>query len=101
MLLKSLARAQLLILDDWGLSPLTNEQARNLVEIIDDRHGRASTIITSQFPADHWRELIGNPTIADAVLDRLIHNAHRLTLKGDSMRKAAAKRASLDVSPLI
>ena len=81
-LLKNLARADLLILDDWGLAPLTPEQARDLLEIIDDRHGRGSTIVTSQLPVDHWHEVIGNPTIADAILDRLVHNAHRLTLKG-------------------
>ena len=89
-LLKNLARADLLILDDWGLAPLTPEQARDLLEIIDDRHGRGSTIVTSQLPVDHWHEVLGNPTIADAILDRLVHNAHRLTLKGDSMRKIAA-----------
>jgi DNA replication protein DnaC len=100
-LLKSLARAELLILDDWGLAPLTSEQGRDLLEIVDDRHGRGSTIITSQLPIDHWHEVIGNPTIADAILDRLVHNAHRLTLKGESMRKIAAKRAGLDASPAL
>ena len=70
-MLKSLARVQVLILDDWGLTPLTAEQRRDLLEIIDDRHGRASTIVTSQLPVDHWHEHIGDPTIADAVLDRL------------------------------
>src|SRR5438105_2017032 len=100
-LLKNLARADLLILDDWGLAPLTPEQARDLPEIIDDRHGRGSTIVTSQLPVDHWHEVIGNPTIADAILDRLVHNAHRLTLKGDSMRKIAAKRSGLDASPAL
>ena len=67
-LLKSLARAELLILDDWGLAPLTPEQGRDLLEIVDDRHGRGSTIVTSQLPVDHWHEVIGNPTIADAIL---------------------------------
>ena len=81
--------------------PLTPEQARDLLEIIDDRHGRGSTIVTSQLPVDHWHEVIGNPTIADAILDRLVHNAHRLTLKGDSMRKIAAKRSGLDASPAL
>ena len=100
-LLKSLAGAELLILDDWGLAPLTPEQGRDLLEIVDDRHGRGSTIVTSQLPVDHWHEVIGNPTIADAILDRLVHNAHRLTLKGDSMRKIAAKRSGLDASPAL
>jgi DNA replication protein DnaC len=97
-LLKALARVELLVLDDWGLAPLTGEQRRDLLEVIDDRHQRASTIITSQVPIDHWHEVIGDPTIADAVLDRLVHNAHRLELKGDSMRKITAQRAKLDAA---
>ena len=96
-LLKTLARVQLLILDDWGLAPLAPEQRRDLLEIMDDRHGRATTIETSQLPVDAWHATIGDPTLADAILDRLVHNAHRLTLKGDSMRKAAAKTAPLDL----
>ena len=90
-LLKSLARVELLILDDWGLATLTQDQGRDLLEIVDDRHNRGSTIVTSQLPVDHWHEVIANPTVADAILDRLVHNAHRLTLTGDSLRKAAAK----------
>src|SRR6201991_299224 len=82
-LLKNLSRVELLILDDWGLAPLTGEQRRDLLEVIDDRHQRGSTVITSQVPIDHWHEVIADPTIADAVLDRLVHNAHRLALKGD------------------
>jgi len=85
-LLKSLARVELLILDDWGLAPLTSQQGRDLLEIVDDRHGRRSTIVTSQVPVEHWHELIADPTIADAVLDRLVHTAHRLALDGPSMR---------------
>ena len=96
-LLKSLARVELLILDDWGLATLTQEQGRDILEIVEDRHNRGSTIVTSQLPVDHWHEAIANPTIADAILDRLVHNAHRLTLKGESMRKTAAKRAGLDI----
>jgi DNA replication protein DnaC len=96
-MLKGLARAQVLILDDWGLTPLTAEQRRDLLEIIDDRHGRASTIVTSQLPIENWHVHIGDPTIADAVLDRLVHSAHRLDLKGESLRKLrAAKTAKLD-----
>jgi DNA replication protein DnaC len=98
-MLKTLARVELLILDDWGLATLTQEQGRDLLEIVDDRHNRGSTIVTSQLPVDHWHEAIANPTVADAILDRLVHNAHRLTLNGDSMRKAAAKRSGLDASP--
>jgi DNA replication protein DnaC len=95
-LLKILSRVNLLILDDWGLAPVTIDQARDLLEIVDDRHGRGSTIVTSQLPIEHWHEMIPNPTIADAILDRLVHNAHRLILNGESIRKATAKRAGLD-----
>ncbi len=99
-LLKTLGRVELLILDDWGLAPLTGEQCRDLLEIMDDRHGRGSTIVTSQVPVEHWHEIIASsPTLADAVLDRLVHNAHRLVLKGESMRKITAQRSSLDGSP--
>jgi DNA replication protein DnaC len=97
-LLKTLSRVDLLILDDWGLAPLTGEQRRDLLEVVDDRHQRGSTIITSQVPIENWHEVIADPTIADAVLDRLVHNAHRLTLKGDSMRKITAQRANLDAA---
>jgi hypothetical protein len=83
----------LLILDDWGLATLTQEQGRDILEIVEDRHNRGSTIVTSQLPVDHWHEAITNPTIADAILDRLVHNAHRLTLKGEGLRKTAARRA--------
>jgi len=99
-LLRSLARVELLILDDWGLSPLTADQRRDLLEILEDRHGRGSTMVTSQLPVEHWHEIIGDPTIADAILDRLVHNAHRLILKGESLRKAAAKRQKLDAEPV-
>ena len=97
-LLKTLSRVELLILDDWGLATLTGEQRRDLLEVVDDRHQRGSTVITSQVPIDHWHEVIADPTIADAVLDRLVHNAHRLELKGDSMRKIEAQRAKLDAA---
>ena len=92
-MLKSLARVQLLILDDWGLTPLTAEQRRDLLEIVDDRHGRAATIVTSQLPVLSWHEWIADPTLGDAILDRLVHNAHRIELKGESMRRRAARRA--------
>src|SRR5213596_1917347 len=93
-LLKTLSRVDLLILDDWGLAPLTGEQRRDLLEVVDDRHQRGSTIITSQIPIDHWHEVMADPAIADAVLDRLVHNTHRLALKGDSMRKITAQRTA-------
>ncbi len=97
-LLRMLGRVALLILDDWGLAPLTPNQGRDLLEIVDDRHNRGSTILTSQVPAEHWHEVIANPTIADAILDRLIHNAHRLQLDGPSMRKLKAAEL-LDPAP--
>ena len=90
-LLKSLARVQLLILDDWGLATMTSQQGRDILEIVDDRHGRASTIVTSQLPVDSWHDVIPDPTVADAVLDRLVHTAHRLALKGESLRKPSAE----------
>jgi len=91
--------AELLILDDWGLAPMTAEQRRDLLEIMEDRHGSRSTMVTSQLPVEHRHEIIGDPTLADAILDRLVHNAHRLALKGESLRKAAAKRQTLDDKP--
>lgn len=87
------AKIDLLLLDDWGLSPLTESQRRDLLEIVEDRHNVKSTMITSQMPVDHWHELIGDPTLADAILDRLIHNAHRVPLRGDSLRKKQSKLA--------
>lgn len=93
-LLKSIARTQLLILDDWGLANVSAEQGRDLLEVLDDRQGRGATIVTSQVDVKHWHEMIANPTVADAILDRLVHNAHRLNLAGDSLRKAAGKRTA-------
>ena len=77
-LLKTIARSQLLILDDWGLANVTAEQGRDLLEILDDRQGCGSTIVTSQVDVKHWHEMIANPTVADAILNRLVHNVHRL-----------------------
>ncbi len=89
-LLASLARTRVLILDDWAMIKLTAEQRRDLMEVIDDRHGRASTIIATQIPVDRWHDQIGDPTYADAILDRVVNNAYRLELRGDSMRRKAA-----------
>jgi DNA replication protein DnaC len=86
-LMKRLAKAHLLVLDDLGLAPLTDPERRELLEVIEERSGNASTLITSQLPVENWHDHIGDPTIADAILDRLIHNAHRIQLKGGSMRK--------------
>ena len=88
-LMRAIAGVKLLILDDWGLEPLGPEQRRDLLEIVEERYGRGATLITSQIPVDRWHELIGEPTLADAILDRVIHNAHRLQLRGDSLRKKA------------
>ena len=85
--LRTLARAELLILDDWGTAPLTDQQRRDLFEIIEDRYDLKATLIAAQLPLNHWHEAIGEPTLADAILDRLIHNAYTIHLKGDSMRK--------------
>lgn len=85
--LQSLAKLDLLILDDWGLEPLAAPQRNDLMEIMDDRHESTSTIIISQLPTDQWYQSIGDNTLADAILDRLMHNAHRIKLKGESMRK--------------
>lgn len=97
-MLKGIARIDLLILDDWGLSVLNHNQRIELLEILEDRSGRGSTLVTSQVPVEQWHEVIGdNPTLGDAILDRLIHNAHRIAMTGESMRKIAGKR-SLDAS---
>ncbi|MDE1999450.1 MAG: IS21-like element helper ATPase IstB [Burkholderiales bacterium] len=98
-MLKLIAGVDLLILDDWGLATLTSTERRDLLEILEDRHGRASTIVTSQLPVEHWHEAIGDPTLADAILDRLVHNAHRLKLAGDSMRKRKPMINALDPTP--
>ena len=89
-MLKNLDKTVLLILDDWGLEPLTAAQRNDLLEIMDDRHGHRSTLVISQLPTDQWYNCIGDNTLADAILDRLMHNAHRLVLKGESMRKTMA-----------
>jgi len=86
-ILKTLAKADLLVIDDWGLKKFAKEQSHDLLEILEDRHSLKSTLITSQMPIDHWHEIIADPTLADAILDRLVHNAYRITLKGESMRK--------------
>jgi len=87
-LVDKLARVQLLILDDWGTHGLADQQRLDLLEIFEERYRRKSTLITSQLPVSRWHDLIGEPTIADAILDRIVHNAHRIELEGDSMRKA-------------
>lgn len=86
-IMNKLAKAKALIIDDLGLAPLADSERRDLLEVIEDRYELCSTIITSQLPIDLWHDSIGDPTIADAILDRLVHNAHKITLEGDSMRR--------------
>jgi DNA replication protein DnaC len=86
-LLTTLERVRLLIIDDWGPEPLNAEQRRDLLEIVDDRYDRGSLLITSQVPISRWHEVIGDPTLADATLDRIVHRAHRIELKGPSLRR--------------
>lgn len=90
-LIQQLAKTDLLILDDWGLEKMTLSQRNDLLEIMEDRHGLKSTLITSQLPIPQWHKAIGDATLADAILDRLLHNSHKLTLKGESMRKMLSK----------
>jgi len=87
-LLAAWARVDVLVLDDFGLQPLTDAGAADLLEVIEDRAGRRSTIVTSQLPIAHWHEGLGEPTVADAILDRLLHGAHRLELRGESLRRS-------------
>jgi DNA replication protein DnaC len=89
-LIDKLTRVQLLVLDVWGSHGLTEQQRGDLLEIFEERYKRKSTLITAQLPVAQWHEMIGQPTIADAILDRLIHNAHRIALEGESMRKTRA-----------
>lgn len=96
-LLASYAKTQLLLLDDWGTASLTDEQRRDLFEVIEDRYDRRSTLITSQVPINNWHQVIGDPTLADAILDRLVHNAYKINLQGESMRKK--KKGLTDTNP--
>ena len=90
-LFKNLTKTQLLILDDWGPDRLDASQRRDLMEIVEDRYDAGSTLITSQLPIDAWHDVVGEPTFADAILDRLVHNAYRIELDGQSMRKTNLK----------
>ncbi len=95
-LMKTPTRVEILILDDWGLQPLDAAARHDLLEIVEERHGGRSTIITSQPPVEQWHALIGDPTYADAILDRLVHNAHRIDLAGESIRKTRSRAAKKD-----
>ena len=97
-LLANLAKVDVLILDDWGLMKLSAENRRDLLEVLEDRHGRRSTVATSQLPIEEWHGVIGDATLADAILDRLVHNAYKINLRGESMRKRQAKLTSTTAS---
>ena len=90
-LLKRLARTRVLVVDDLGISNVSGKLYREFLEIVDDRQGQGATVVTSQFPVSQWHEIIGDPTVADAILDRLVHNAYRLELKGESLRKKSGE----------
>lgn len=96
--LASLAKTEVLILDDWGLTPLTAEHRRDLLEVIEERHARRSTIVTSQLPINKWHDFIADPTLADAILDRLVHGAYTFKLKGGSMRKTNSTLTKTELS---
>lgn len=98
-LLKKLARTRLLIVDDLGIASVSGKLYREFLEILDDRQGQGSTVITSQFPVSQWHEIIGDATVADAILDRLVHNAYRLELKGESLRKMKSEPSDQKLSP--
>ncbi len=98
-LLQQYAKTDLLILDDWGLAPMGDRERRDLLEIIEDRTGQRATLITSQVPIEHWHDLIGDAPFGDAILDRLVHHAHRIVLTGGSMRKLLPATAASTDSP--
>ena len=90
-MLRALSRASLLIIDDWGPEVLNADRRRDLLEIVEDRYDRGSILITSQIPVDRWFEVIGNPTLADTILDRVVHSTYRIDLTGESLRKRRAQ----------
>jgi len=89
--MRQLSKTEVLVLDDWGLATLTDQHRRDLLEILDDRYNLRATLITSQLPVTHWHEAVGDPTLADAILDRVVHNAYKINLSGNSMRKQRGK----------
>ena len=100
-LLSRFAKMHLLIIDDWGITPLGDQERRDLLEVLEDRHGAKSTIIATQLPVDAWHPYIGDATVAGAILDRVVHNAHKLDLKGTSMRKVKTTLTSQEASASI
>jgi DNA replication protein DnaC len=102
-LMATLAKVEVLVLDDWGLALLDDARRRDLLELVDERHQTRATVITSQLPVAHWHEALGDPTLADAILDRLVHHAHPLHLAGESLRKftpAPTASSAIDTSPM-
>lgn len=95
-LMNRLAKTDVLVLDDWGIAALGAQEGRDMLEVIDDRTGTRSTVVASQLPIEHWHGTISDPTIADAVLDRLVHNSHKITLRGESMRKTKNNPPQVD-----
>jgi DNA replication protein DnaC len=93
-LLDRLQRTRLLVIDDFGLAPLSETERRDLLEVLEDRYGRQATLVTSQLPLDHWHDIVGDATFGDAILDRLVHHAHRISLKGASMRRQATSESA-------
>lgn len=94
-LMTTLARTDVLVLDDWGLAPVSSAESRDILEVVDDRSQKRSVIVASQLPLDHWYSSIGDATVADAILDRLVHGSHKLAMKGESMRKVAKSPAQV------
>ncbi len=94
-LMAGFAKTDVLVLDDWGIAPFTDADRRELLEILEDRHELRSTLVTSQLPVEKWHDALGHPTLADAILDRLVHNAYRIEMTGESMRKKRARRQSI------
>lgn len=90
-LLARMGRIDVIVIDDWAMAPMTETERRDFWEICEERYQRRSTVLTSQLPVTRWHEQIGDPTLADGILDRLVHNAHRIEMKGDSMRKTRSK----------
>jgi DNA replication protein DnaC len=91
--LSALAKTDVLILDDWGLAPLDQAGRNDLLEVLDDRVGVRSTVITSQLPVEHWHAYLNDPTLADAILDRILHAAHKMSLTGESLRKTEKEKS--------
>ena len=98
-MMRQLAKTDVLVMDDWGLAVLSDQHRRDLLEILDDRYNLRATIITSQLPIAHWHEAVGDPTLADAILDRVVHNSYKINISGNSMRKEREKLTTASPTP--